>query len=172
MIRLQDIITEITLGSVTPYATQFAWQDNDMNGYETEIEVNGQRILFVFTLLQRREWGFGILTQTPDTRHAADLNWTVNHARSAAVGQVNYLRLMSTAAEAISDFLAQHQPEAVDVTGADTASAEKDQQKTRIYKALLAANATKLISLGYVTREIGGKLWIVRKQDAYATGIQ
>jgi hypothetical protein len=165
MIRLQDLITEITLGGVQPYATQFTWRFADPH-YEAAFEADGNKILFAFTEQSRAEWSFGILTQTADRE-----GWTVTHARSSAVGQINYLRLMSTVAEAILDFAALKSPESIDITGSDPGSTEKDLQKTRIYRMMLQANSARLAAAGYTWLYRNGKLWIVRKARADASGI-
>jgi hypothetical protein len=165
MIRLQDLITEISIGGVEPYATQFTWSLNASHR-ECKIDAEGVPITFAFTPHNNTEWDFAMLapTATPD-------GWTVAHSRSAAAGQLSYLRLMSTAAEALLDFAAQWQPESIDVTGSDTASTHKDLQKTRIYRMLLQANAARLAIAGYTWLYRNGKLWIVRKTVHDATGI-
>jgi hypothetical protein len=166
MIHLRDLLAEITLGSVEPYATQFTWHEFLANR-EFEFEADGQPIQFVFTRAHRDEWVFAMVAPDRlDTR-----KWTVSHERSTATGQVNYLRLMRTAADAIRDFAAEYRPEAIDVTGSDTSSDAKDLQKTRIYKTLLAANTAELDAIGYVAKWGMGKLWLIRKQDFDATGI-
>jgi hypothetical protein len=166
MIRLKHILTEITLGGVQPYATQFTWRFADPH-YEAAFEADGNKILFAFTEQSRADWSFGILTQTADLE-----GWTVTHSRSSAVGQINYLRLMSTVAEAILDFVALKSPESIDITGSDPGSTEKDLQKTRIYKMMLQANSSRLAAAGYTWLYRSGKLWIVRKAWADASGIE
>ena len=47
----------------------------------------------------------------------------------------------------------------------------KDAQKTRIYRALLSANATRLATAGYSVLDRGGKLFMVRRSTADSTGI-
>lgn len=165
MIQLMQLLTEISIGGVEPYATQFTWSLNGGHR-ESEIEADGERITFAFTPHSGREWDFAILAPTADRG-----GWTVAHARSAAVGRVSYLRLMSTVAEAILDFVAAWQPESIDVTGSDTTNMDKDLQKTRIYRAMLQANATRLATAGYTWLYRNGKLWIVRKSEADASGV-
>lgn len=165
MIRLQDLLTEIGIGSVEPYVSNFVWRENGEHR-EAEIDADGVRILFAFTPHNSREWDFAILTPT-----AVLPGWTVAHARSTAPGRINYLRLMSTVAEAILDFVAAWQPESIDVTGSDTHSMEKDLQKTRIYKSMLASNAARLATSGYTWLYRNGKLWIVRKTSYDASGV-
>lgn len=171
MILLRDLLREITFGGVTPYVTQFTWKRIGGNDWlESQFAADGQDITFAFTRLHRNDWGFAIITR--DTRNPDLGNWTVSHKHSAATGQVNYIRLMRTAAEAIRDFATQWAPEAIDVTGSDTSSDAKDLQKTRIYRTLLDANASELASIGYVLKSYMGKLWLVRKSTADATGIE
>ncbi len=45
MIRMRDLLAEITMGSIAPYATQFVWRDVDA-GYETKVECDGVTVLF------------------------------------------------------------------------------------------------------------------------------
>ena len=171
MIHLRDLLAEITFGSVTPYVTQFTWKRIGGNDWlESQFAADGQDITFAFTRLHRNDWGFAIITR--DTRNPGTDTWTVSHKHSAATGQVNYIRLMRTAAEAIRDFATQWAPEAIDVTGSDTTSDAKDLQKTRIYRELITANASELQSIGYVLKSYMGKLWLVRTNTADATGIK
>ena len=165
MIRLRDLITEIGLGGVEPYTRQFTWALNG-DWREAAIDADGILVTLAMVPTDRREWGFAIMTPTADGHGV-----TVAHAKSAAAGRVNYLRLMSTVAEALLDFITQWQPDAVDVTGSDTSSTEKDLQKTRIYRGLLSANASRLAAAGYQVLDRTGKLFIVRKSTADATGI-
>jgi len=165
MIRLKSILAEITLGGVQPYATQFTWRlEGDWR--EATIDADGVKITLSMVPEGYNEWGFAIITPTADGHGV-----TVAHSRSAAVGRVNYLRLMSTVAEALLDFLAQWQPAAIDVTGSDTSSTQKDLQKTRIYRSLLSANAARLSRAGYTVLDRTGKLYIVRRSSADASGI-
>jgi hypothetical protein len=165
MIKLQQLLSEISLGGITPYVTQFTWAENG-EWRETEFDADGVRITLTMVPEGGGEWGFAIITPTADGHGV-----TVAHSRSAAVGQVNYLRLMSTAWEALLDFVTQWQPASVDVTGSDTASTAKDLQKTRIYRNMLHANAAQLAAAGYTVLDRNGKLWIVRRNKADATGI-
>lgn len=162
-------LLEITLGAVQPYVTQFVWKPvGGPNWLETQFEADGQSIQFAVTRLHRNDWSFAIITR--DARTANDV-WTVSHQHSAATGNINYIRLMRTAADAIRDFATEHQPEAIDVTGSDTSSDVKDLQKTRIYRALIEANAAELLAIGYMLKSYMGKLWLVRKSNADSTGV-
>lgn len=169
MIQLRSLLTEISIGGVQPYATQFTWT-SEVNGvYECNIDADGHPMVFAMVLTGTRlgsEYGFAMMS-----RDRSREGFTVAHHRSEARGQINYLRLMRTAAEAILDFVSVHAPVSVDVTGSDTASVAKDLQKTRIYRGLLAANAARLAQAGYTVLDRSGKLYIVRKSTADSTGI-
>jgi len=169
MIRLQDLITEITLGGVQPYATQFTWDQQGRGHWEARIDADGEPMVFAFVLTDARqggEYSFAMMSQDRSRE-----GFTVTHARSAAAGRINYLRLISTAAEAILDFARIYAPMSIDITGSDNTDTNKDLQKTRIYKRLLDANAAALATAGYNVLMRGGKLWLVRKSTADSTGI-
>jgi hypothetical protein len=91
MIKMHALLTEITLGGVTPYATQFTWKRADEGHRETQFQADGIRITLAMVDQGAQQWAFAILTPTADGQ-----GHTVAHAKSAAPGQVNYLRLMST----------------------------------------------------------------------------
>jgi len=171
MIKLRNILTEITLGAIKPYATQFAWKEDFYLGqtyYESEFSAEGQTIhmqlnpirtadgeqeyIFVFTTPNR--WG----------------SQSYSHNLSVARGQLDYLRLIRTVGEALLDFCAQHAPDAVNVSGGD-ANAGAQQKKNRIYAAFLQDNAARLAVAGYTHLMRGDSLWIVRKSTADATGV-
>jgi len=157
MIQLTQLLTEITLGGVTPYATQFTWRKNSRNYREAEFQADGVRITLAMVDQGHQQWAFAMLTPTQDGE-----GHTVAHSRSAAAGQVNYLRLMATVLEALIDFATQWQPASIDITGSDTSSGDKEAQKTRIYRALLAANATRFTTAGYRVLDRPSGLWLVR----------
>ena len=171
MIRLQDIITEITLGSIAPYATQFVWQDDRDwdSGFVTRVNCDGVTVVFEMGSQYSQdgeEYAFAFAM--PGSMAG---EFTISHGRSHVAGQLSYLRVLRTAGEAILDFCAQYAPDAIDVTGFDT-EAGTDLQKTRIYRGLLHANAAKLAAAGYGILDRSGKLYIVRKSAADATGIR
>lgn len=157
MIQLRTLLAEITLGGVTPYATQFAWRRADEGHRETQFQADGITITLAMVDQGHQQWAFAILTPTADGQ-----GHTVAHAKSAAAGRVNYLHLMSTVLEALIDFATQWQPASIDITGSDTSSGAKEQQKTRIYRALLAANATRIATAGYRVLDRPAGLWLVR----------
>jgi hypothetical protein len=165
MIRFGDLLAEITLGHVEPYARQFVWTESADDAYETDVDCDGVTVKFHLQGNQPREYAFAIVTKMGVS------GWTVTHGRSAIRGQLSYLRILRTAMEALLDFCSQHAPQAIDITGFDS-SADKDLQKTRIYRGLLHANAAKLAAAGYGILDRTGKLYIVRRSNADATGVK
>ena len=163
MIKMHALLTEITLGGVTPYATQFVWTRADEGHRETQFQADGIRITLAMVDQGHQQWAFAILTPTADGQ-----GHTVAHAKSAAPGQVNYLRLMATVSEALIDFATQWQPASIDITGSDTSSGAKEAQKSRIYRALLAANMGRITTAGYRVLDISSGLWLVRANVATA----
>ena len=179
MIKLKNLLTEITLSGAAPYATQFTWQEtgsdrNDIEFVEARVRCDGQLMAFNFDKQWSNNdefnWGFSIIATStdPDTER---INWTISHERSDASGKLSYLRLMSTVLEAILDFIRIYDVTSIDVTGSDNLP-EKDEQKTRIYRALLAANAGEIVAAGFTVLDKGGKLWLVRRSRADSTGIR
>ena len=167
MIHLRDLLAEITMGSIAPYATQFVWQDTG-GGYETHVQCDGVTVVFMMESQYSRdgeEYSFAIAM--PSNTGAG---FTVSHWRSDVGGQLSYLRVLQTAGEAILDFCGQYAPEAIDVTGFDT-EAGKDLQKTRIYRNLLHANAAKIAGAGYTILDQNGKLYLVARGRYDATGV-
>ena len=169
MIKLHNILTEIIFGSVQPYATQFAWHRKP-GGFETDVVCDGIEIQFSLDSnwsADGEEYSFAIVM--PGGRGGS--GYTISHRESEVTGQLSYLRVLQTAGEAILDFCSQYAPSAIDVTGSDP-DAGKDLQKTRIYRNLLHANAAKIASAGYDILDQRGKLYLVRKSNADATGVK
>ena len=185
MIRLKDLLTEISLASVTPYATQFVWRDNwgDAESFECKFEaVEGgtdepQRTSSIMMTMTKwkssrysdsGEWQFAYFVRTAD-----DNGWTTTSKYSAASGDVNTFRLFRTIGEAIRDFANTHQDvDVIDITGSDTYD-DKGAQKSRIYTDLLRTNP----GLGEFTVVPHGRgLYLVRKtapgKTADATGVE
>ena len=79
---------------------------------------------------------------------------------------------MATVAEAIMSFIDAKQPTLIDVSGHDSLSSGKSEQKTRIYRALLTTHNTEIISAGYRLLDQHGKLTLVRNSNADSTGIR
>ena len=169
MIRIKDLLAEITLGSITPYATQFVWSTYQVMGetyYESEFDADGRRIDMSMTPTRNAEQEYIFVFKTPDKWGTT----SYSHAASSAVGQLDYLRLIRTVGEAILDFCTQYAPDSIDISGDDGDSAMRSK-KTRIYAAFLQHNASRLAQAGYTFLRRGNSLWIVRKQAYDATGI-
>jgi hypothetical protein len=171
MLTLRDLLAEITLGSVEPYATQFVWQRDivlQQTYYDAEFTAAGQRVDMQMSPIQsghdEREYIFtyGMPNSWGSTSYS--------HASSVARGQIDYLRLMRTVGDALLDFCVQYAPDAVNVSGGDADSA-MEQKKNRIYAAFLRDNAARLAQAGYTHLMRGDKLWLVRKSTADATGV-
>ena len=170
MIHLTRLLAEITLGSTSPYATQFVWRSKgERGGYETRVQCDGVPVQFEMDSNWSRdgeEYSFAIALPG-----FGGHGFTVSHGKSDVAGQLSYLRVLQTAGEAILDFCAQYAPDAVDVTGFDT-EAGKDLQKTRIYRSLLHANSAKIASAGYRILDRAGKLYLVTGHRYDATGVE
>jgi hypothetical protein len=176
MIRLRDLLTEISLASVTPYATQFVWRDNwgDAESFETKFEADSQPITMTMTKWKSSrhsdsgEWQFAYFVRTKD-----DNGWTTTTRDSASRGELNTYRLFKTIGEAIRDF-ANTQPgvDVIDITGSDTYDA-KSAQKSRIYIEFLRTNPD--LSEFNIMAD-GRHVYLIRKTDsaksADATGIE
>jgi hypothetical protein len=171
MTRLQDLLMEITLGSVEPYATRIQWRDTDSITEHWEARFTAedpgrepQDIMMNMHHWEQSQladsgvWEFAFYTRTPED---AGRGWTVRGDRSVAQGQVSYLRLIKTIGLALRDF-ARDVPgvDVIDITGSDEGVGEKGPQKSAIYRRLLDANP-ELSEFG--THEFRGKLYLVRR---------
>lgn len=170
-VRLKEPLAEITMGSIAPYATQFTWESigNIDDAYEARFSADGIEIVFTMMHGGEGEWYFAFLMPSAQT-NAWSSGRTTSHEKSGAVGQINYLRLIRTAGEAIIDFCTTHAPEAINISGADS-NTDKELQKTRLYAAFVRDNAARLSVSGYTTMQRGDQLWLVRKNTADATGV-
>lgn len=162
MIRLTDILTEITLASVSPYATQFVWRqphpEDDI--WECDFEADSQRIKMIMQRWKTpiphfdSEYQFAFMTRGSD-----DQGWSTSASNSDGRGAINVLALLKTVALAIRDFSDQTPDcDVIDITGADSAYA-KGEQKSRIYSELFQANA---MNTGFALKQYGGKLYLIR----------
>jgi hypothetical protein len=182
MIRLQDLLREITLDRVEPYLRNFNWQDEYGTGDEWTTEFvaeepgrEPQPVLMNVhhwaksQLADSGVWEFAFYTRSPreDGR-----SWTVRGDRSQAQGNVNYLRLIKTIGLALRDFIdTVPGVDVIDITGSDEGMGVKGPQKSAIYRQLLGANP---LMSEFDLREWGGKLYMVRRlKNRYdATGIK
>ena len=176
MIRLADLLTEISLGSVTPYATSFVWRkphpEDDI--WESDFSAEGQPIKMVMQRWRtpiphfEYEYQFAFFTRGRDDR-----GWSTTSSNSDGRGAINVLALLKTVALAIRDFSDQTPDcDVIDVTGADSA-ALKGEQKTRIYAALFRDNG---MSSGFAMKQWGDKLYLIRTgirgRTADASGVE
>jgi len=165
MIKLQ----EITLSAIQPYATQFVWQPmGSTDQWKCTVTADSTNMEFVMVHGEHNEWYFAFTMPTRNP-NAWSAGRTTSHTKSGAVGQLNYLRLIRTAGEAILDFCANHAPEAVNISGADSDS-DKEYQKTRLYAAFVKDNWARIASAGYMSMQRRDQLWLVRRSNADATG--
>ena len=175
MIRLASLLTEISLASVSPYATQFVWRrphpEDDI--WEADFVADSQPIKMVMQRWRtpipahEYEYQFAYFTRGRDDR-----GWSTASSNSAASGDLNVLALLKTVALAIRDFSDQTPDcDVIDVTGADSAMA-KGEQKSRIYQELFRANG---MNTGFAMKSYGGKLYLIRNsingRTADATGV-
>ena len=176
MIRLASLLTEISLASVSPYATQFVWRrphpEDDI--WECDFVADSQPIKMVMQRWRtplphfESEYQFAFMT-----RGADDRGWSTAGGNTSASGAVNVLALLKTVALAIRDFSDQTPDcDVIDITGADAAYA-KGEQKSRIYAELFRANG---MTSGFALKEYGGKLYLlrtgIRGRAADATGVK
>ena len=175
MIRLSDILTEISLASVSPYATQFVWRRThpEDDTWESDFSAEGQPIKMVMQRWRtpiphfEYEYQFAFFTRGQDDR-----GWSTTASNSEARSAINVLGLLKTVGLAIRDFSDQNSDcDVIDVTGADSAMA-KGEQKSRIYQALFADNG---MNTGFAMKSYGGKLYLIRTgingRTADATGV-
>lgn len=186
MIRLASLLTEISLASVTPYATQFVWRQHhpeddiwecDFQAGEPNWDTQSGGIHHIKMVMQRwrtpvphfeSEYQFAFMT-----RGADDRGWSTASGNTSAAGAVNVLALLKTVALAIRDFSDQTPDcDVIDITGADSAY-EKGEQKSRIYAELFRANG---MTTGFTMKQYGGKLYLIRTgirgRTADATGVK
>ena len=166
MIKLRNILTEITLGAVQPYATQFVWQQTNREMWTSKIIAQGNPITFKITMVSNSADTYVFKYMMQNSMHGG---WTIDHGTSKSLGIAAYLRIARTAFEAIMDFCRQHAPDAIEITGSDD-DMQRGQQKSRIYHALATANSSILQQAGYVMQQRANKLWLIRTNKADATG--
>ena len=170
MILLKQLLQELDMRNMQPYATQFVWQDrwNDGSSWMAVVAAEGTTIQFKISSegYSGTAWSFGFWM--PTLMHPTD--YTTSSARGDTNTTLSYLRILSTCLEAIRDFANTHDVERIDISGADS-NYQKGQQKTRIYAELLKANASMFPDFT-VTQPNSEILALVRKSSADSTGIQ
>jgi hypothetical protein len=161
------LLQEISLASIQPYATQFAWEDHWGDGSSWSCKIQAEQVAIQFKILSEgysgTRWNFGFWM--PSAAGA----FTTSASGGAAGGQLSYLRILSTCLEALRDFANTHTVDYMDISGADS-SAPKGAQKSRIYMELFKANANMFPDFT-VTQPNADKLVLTRTQRYDATGV-
>jgi hypothetical protein len=188
MIRLTSLLTEISLASVTPYATQFVWRQShpeddiwecDFQAGEQDWDSASGGMHHIKMVMQRwrtpiphfeSEYQFAFMMRGRD-----GYGWSTaaGNSMAAGTGDLNVLALLKTVGLAILDFSEQTPDcDVIDITGADAAY-EKGEQKSRIYQILFRDNG---MTTGFALKEYGGKLYLIRTgirgRTADATGVK
>ena len=180
---MMSLLTEISLASVSPYATQFVWRqphpEDDI--WECDIEFEDEYLDYQKIKMVMHRWKTPVPAYEYEYQFAFfsrsapgnPTGWSTSATNSAAAGAVNVLALLKTVALAIRDFADQRPDcDVIDITGAD-AAAQKGEQKTRIYQQLFADNG---MTSGFVMKSYGGKLYLIRMgirgRTADATGVR
>ena len=169
MIRLKQLLQELDMSNMQPYATQFVWEDRWNDGSSWMSVVSAESTTIQFKIISEgysgTAWNFGFWMP--------QLMEPTAYTTSAAPGFTNttlsYLRILSTCLEAIRDFADTHTVDSMDISGADS-NYYKGQQKTRIYAELFKANASMFPDFK-VTQPVPQKLVLQRIQQADATGV-
>jgi len=169
MIQLKQLLQELDMRNMQPYATQFVWQDrwNDGRSWMAVVAAEGTTIQFKISSegYSGTAWSFGFWM--PTLMDPTD--YTTSSARGDTNTTLSYLRILSTCLEAIRDFANTHDVERIDISGADS-NYQKGQQKTRIYAELFKANAAMFPDFN-ITQANTRELVLQRIQRADATGV-
>ncbi len=143
MIRLKNLLSEITFGTSEPYATKFTWHEYQESYRTSFTDDAGNTIDVVFD----QNYTLG-----DDEDASYELSFWVNKsydANKANAGQANYIRIMATIAAALYSFINYAAyPRMIEFSGSDSDPA-KAEQKSRLYQMFAATNKTKLADLGY-----------------------
>ena len=169
MIRLKQLLQELDMSNMQPYATQFVWDDrwNDGSSYLAVVAAEGTTIQFKILSegYTGTAWNFGFWM--PQLMEPTA--YTTSAARGDTNTTLSYLRILSTCLEAIRDFADTHDVESMDISGAES-DHQKGRQKTRIYAELFKSN-TAMFPDFKVTQLHSEKLVLQRIQRADATGV-
>ena len=173
MIRLKNILAEITLSNVQPYTTDFVWrgpEDNwyqDSDEYTCEIECDGHRVMLNMLY---HESALGVAINGNEdgswdfSFFARDENgggWTTLQDRGSTKGAINTLRLFKTIGLALRDFVdSHHSINIINITGSDRTDA-KSLQKSRVYAGFLESNPE--FTDYRVMRYGSGRVYLIRK---------
>ena len=143
MIRLKDLLSEITFGNLQPYMDKFVWheyQESFRTSFKDDVD---NTIDVVFD----QNYTLG-----DDENASYELSFWVNKSYDAnkdKAGQANYIRIMATIAAALYSFIKYADyPWMIEFSGSDS-DPEKAAQKTRLYQMFATTNKTQLDKLGY-----------------------
>ena len=176
MIRLQHLLTEISLSNVQSYQTRFVWRPmggntsdtyEDMDTWNCEIDCDGVRVLANMMyndgapqqLHHNAEgsWDFSFFVRSRDGD-----GWTVAQSHGVARGAVNTLRLFKTIGLALRAFIDTHTNiNIINITGSDRTDA-KSAQKSRVYAGFLASNP-ELSDFRVQTFGIANRVYMIRR---------
>ena len=171
MIKLKDLLTEISMQGLTPYATQFTWRlFSSTHMYDTQVNIDG--VMLNMTMLrddpysESLAWTFSFFL--PYKYDAG--RFTFNARDSVAPDDISYLRIMLTCAYAVRDFADTYPVDIIDLSGRDSGYG-KSAQKTRIYHELLKSNQHMFADFK-IQKSFTGDLFLIRTQQADSTGIK
>ena len=143
MIRLKELLTEITFGNSVPYENTFTWTEYQESFRTTFDDDSGNVIDVVFDEQSSSRDLDGL---------SYELSFWVNDSYNAQpnlAGETNYIRIMATIAAAIYSFITYTQyPDMIEFSGSDN-DPKKAAQKTRLYKMFAISNKAELANIGY-----------------------
>jgi len=156
---------------LTPYATSFQWRlFSNSHMYDTKVTIDDAILNMTMVrddpYSETSDWTFSFFL--PNKHNPG--RFTYNKLDADASADTSYLRIMLTCAYAIRDFADTHDANQIDVSGFDS-GAGKSAQKTRIYHALLNSNKHMFADFD-IQKSFTGHLFLIRKQQADATGIR
>lgn len=143
MIRLKNILSEITFANLQPYVDKFVWHEYQESFRTSFTDDANNKIDVVFDQN---------VTLGDDEDASYELSFWVNNSYDANkenAGQANYIRIMATIAAALYSFINYADyPRMIEFSGSDS-DPEKAAQKTRLYQQFATTNKTKLADMGY-----------------------
>jgi hypothetical protein len=174
MIKLRNILTEISLAGVQPYQTQFVWRKIghnsdeyvDMDSWNCELDCDGIRVLANMMYNDMKpmpnvpgegSWDFSFFVRSREGE-----GWTVAQNHGVARGAVNTLRLFKTIGLALRNFIDTYPGvDIINITGSDRTDA-KGAQKSRVYAGFLSSNP-ELSDFRVQSFGISNRTYMIRK---------
>ena len=173
MIRMQQLLMELSLHGVQPYTTDFVWHGPEDNWYQhndaytCEIECDGHRVLLHISYNEGApgvasngnedgSWDFAFFVRDENGGI-----WTTLQNRGTTKGAINTLRFFKTIGLALRDFVdSHHSINIINITGSDSTDA-KSLQKSRVYAGFLESNPE--LADYRVMRYGSGRVYLIRK---------